>query len=223
MKRATAAALAALIGTLFASPAFCAWRGLAAGDFAVAPPPAPGSPENAADFATLLKLQADRSQKDCDLAMTQKIPDFHSLFDSSGLLSAPELAAVGPFMAEISRVTDRIAGVFKKEYMRPRPYNEDPRIQPCADKPGGSMSYPSGHATDAAVDACVLGQIFPDRAGRLAAYGKYLGDLRAIVGVHHPSDVVAGQDLGGQICSRLLQEGDFQSELSGVESSLPAR
>lgn len=223
MKNASLAALAVLISAVAAAPARAAWQSLPPTDFSVPPPPAPGSPENAADFTTLLQLQADRSQADCDMAAAQKAPDFHSLYDGSGLLSSSELSAVGPFMAEVTKLSDKVAGYYKKQYGRPRPYNEDSRVQPCADKPGGSTAYPSGHATDGALDACVLSQIFPDRAAKLAAYGKRVGDLRAIVGVHHPSDVVAGQNLAGQICSRLLQEGDFQSELSQVESSLPAR
>ena len=199
-----------------------AWKTIAASDFTMPPPPAPGSPESVSDLTTLLRLQTARTEQDCTFARTQDIPDFHSLYDGSGLLSKPELAAVGPLMAEISQFTDQVNGFFKIKHPRSRPYSEDQRIQPCVDKPGKS-SYPSAHAACAAVDACVLGRIFPDRAKSLAAYGKYLGDLRAIVGVHHPSDITAGQNLADQICSRLLQEDDFRAELLRVESSLPTR
>ena len=48
-------------------------------------------------------------------------------------------------------------------------------------------------------------------------YGKYLGDIRFIVGVHHPSDVAAGQKLGQDICKRLLRNADFKEEIEALK------
>ena len=92
-----------------------------------------------------------------------------------------------------------------------------PRLAP---KPGGATSYPSSHATEGAVDACVLGLIFPDRAAQLTGYGRYVGDLRVISGVHHPSDVAAGPELAAAICGRLVQESDFNAEVAKLRSAV---
>lgn len=219
--RLSAAFLAALV--FVSAPAVAAWIDIPATDFRLSPPPAPGSAASDLDYAALLQLQADRTPQDCAVAAGQKIPDFHSLYDGSGLLSKPELAAVAPFLDEASQYMSKVSGYFKKKFARPRPYDVDTRVQPCVEKPGGATSYPSTHAASGALDACVLGRIFPDRADALASYGKHLGDLRAIVGVHHPSDVSAGQSLADQVCARLLQEADFRAELTQVQASLPAR
>lgn len=146
------------------------------------------------------------------------VPDFKSLYTPSGILTSSEIATVQPFLDAVSKKVSGVAGVFKKEYSRPRPYNENDKIQPCADKPGGSTAYPSGHATEGAVDACVLGQIFPDRAQKLTDWGQYVGELRVIAGVHHPTDVAAGQALAASICSWLLEQGDFNAEVSKLRS-----
>jgi acid phosphatase (class A) len=204
-----------LLAALFApAPASAAWQSIAASDFEVPPPPAPGSAGDQQDFATLFSLQASRTPEQCSVAASMPIPDFKSLYAPSGLLTPAEMTAVQPFLDEVSGKVSAVAGVFKKEYSRPRPYNENKKIQPCADKPGGSTAYPSGHATEGAVDACVLGQIFPDRAQKLTDWGRYVGDLRVIAGVHHPTDVAAGQALAASICSWLVEQGDFNAEVS---------
>ena len=220
MKRTTAAVLASLVSAL-AAPAFCAWQDLPATDFTVAPPPAPRSAADVADFNQLMDMQNNtRTKADCALAQTMPSPDFESLFGGSGLLTPAQMTAVGPLLDRVTQLGSTISGDFKQEYHRPRPYNENSEIKPCADKPKGATSYPSTHATNAALDACVLGRLFPSEADQLASYGKHLGNLRAIVGVHHPTDVAAGQDLAGQICKELLAQDDFLAELAKVKASL---
>ena len=213
--------LATLLALLLASPALADWRAIPATDFTMAPPPAPGSPESDRDYAELLKLQAERKPEQCAAAAAELIPDFKSLFGTSGILSAPEAAAAGPLVDGASSLLSKITGVFKKKFARPRPYSVDARVQPCIEKPTGATSYPSTHAAAGVLDACLLGKLFPDRANILASHGRDAGELRLVAGVHHPSDVAAGQALGAQLCERLLKEPDFAAELSQVKASLP--
>jgi acid phosphatase (class A) len=187
----------------------------------MAAPPAPGSSESAKDYAELLKLQASRTPEECSVAAAQAAPDLQSLFAGSGILSAPELSASAAFIDSASTLLSKITGFFKKQYARPRPYDADPRVQPCIPKPGGATSYPSTHAAAGVLDACLLAKLFPQRARILGSYGLHVGELRAIAGVHHPSDVAAGQDLGARVCERLLKEPDFRAELARVQASLP--
>jgi acid phosphatase (class A) len=197
------------------------WTKVGSQEFSVADYPEEGSPEYKKDFVTLLRYQNERNDKDCRLALGQKYPKFGLLFGATAeLFSGQELGAVTPLMNKVTKVADRISEYFKHQYERPRPYNEDKRIKPCADKPTGSLAYPSSHAAIAALDACVLGELFPDRAAKIKAYGRYLGDLRAITGVHHPSDVKAGQELGQDICDYLLEDETFQDDLKAVKAGL---
>ncbi len=197
------------------------WQKIPATDFTMAPPPAPGSAESVADYATLLNLQASRTPEQCAAAAAELTPDFSSLFSGSGILSAAEMDATRPLIDSASAWLSKITGAFKKQYARPRPYDADPRVVPCITKPGGATSYPSTHAAAGAFDACLLGSLFPARANALASHGKIVGDLRVIAGVHHPSDVAAGQDLGARMCARLLKETDFLAELDAVRKTLP--
>ncbi|MBI5247450.1 MAG: phosphatase PAP2 family protein [Elusimicrobia bacterium] len=210
-----------LLALFLSVGATASWQDVPAKDFTMAPPPAAGTPEAAADYDSLLKLQAARKPDQCAIAGGQLAPDFSTLFGASGLLSKDETAAVKPFLDSALKLLNKISTVFKKSYGRPRPYDVDARVKPCIDKPGGATSYPSTHAAAGVFDACVLGRLFPARADKLAAQGQLVGDLRAIAGVHHPSDVAAGQLLGKQLCARLLTETDFAAELDQVKQSLP--
>lgn len=221
MNRLRAAALPILLVLSCAGPASASWKDIPSTDFALAAPPAPGSPESDRDFAELLKLQAGRKPEQCAAAAAQAMPDFQSLFGASGILSKEESSAVEAFVNAASKFLSKVSGYHKKKHARPRPYSVDPRIQPCIEKPAGATSYPSTHAAAGVLDACVLGRLFPERAGILASHGRDAGELRLIAGVHHPSDVAAGRDLGARVCARLLKEDDFLAELASVKSALP--
>ena len=206
------------LSCLLAAPVRAAWRDIAASDFDVPPPPAADSADYLQDFSTLLSLQGTRTPEQCALATEMKIPDFTSLYAPSELLTPREMQAVQPFLDEVSKKASAVTGVFKKKYARPRPYNENSDVKPCADKPSGATSYPISHAAEGVVDACVLGRIFPDRAAKLADWGRYVGELRVVSGVHHPSDVAAGQALAASICSWLLEQGDFNAEVANLRA-----
>lgn len=221
MNRASSAIRLSLLALFLAGPAAASWQDIPSTDFTMAAPPVPGSPDSDRDYEQLLKLQAERRPEQCAIAAAQAIPDFQSLFGASGILSKTEAEAVAPFVNTASKFLSKVSGYYKKLFARPRPYNVDARVLPCIEKPGGATSYPSTHAAAGVFDACILGRLFPDRVNILASHGRDAGDLRVITGVHHPSDVAAGQELGARICARLLKEGDFLAELARVKASLP--
>lgn len=210
-----------LLALLLAVPAAASWTDIPSTDFPMASPPAAGTPASDRDYEALLKLQAERKPEQCALAAAQAIPDFQSLFGASGILTKDETAAVAPFVDAASKFLSKVSGYYKKKFSRPRPYSVDARVQPCIEKPAGATSYPSTHAAAGVLDGCLLGRLFPDRAGILASHGRDAGELRLISGVHHPSDVEAGRDLGARVCERLLREPDFAASLAALKAALP--
>ena len=79
---------------------------------------------------------------------------------------------------------------------RPRPYEVWKTVRLIVVPPGGD-SFPSGHAGTSAVAAALINQEYPGWLGALAVlYAVAVGLSRVYVGVHYPSDVLAGWLLG---------------------------
>ena len=93
-----------------------------------------------------------------------------------------------------------MAGLLKLVYARPRP-NLVPHLVDVT-----STSFPSGHATDSAIVyltlATLIARTVPDQALRIYLIGVavlltlLIGVSRVYLGVHWPSDVVAGWTIG---------------------------
>ncbi len=87
------------------------------------------------------------------------------------------------------------AQVAKRPVKRPRPYEADAAARIVA-VPSGS-SWPSGHtAQSTAVAVAAIPHVPPRLRGVLAGYAGFVGVSRIYVGVHYPTDVVAGIGVG---------------------------
>lgn len=188
------------------------WESTPWTDFSMMDPPVAGSVEEQRDFDELYHYQNTRTAADCAEAKSQSTPHFKQLF--SDMFSAKETARVESLVGRAMKLADILAGDFKDEYTRPRPYQKDTSIQPCISMPKGPRAYPSAHAAIGSIGSCVLKEIFPSRAAEIEARGKRIGDLRVIGGVHHRTDIDAGYVLGQDICKALLADRDFMRELN---------
>lgn len=193
------------------------WSRIPSIEFEIEPPPAPGSLEEANEFLILHRYQLSRTQKDCELAKKQKHPTLESMYGpETKILSSHEVKKLEDLWDKVAQFTERVTSYHKSQYGRPRPYQTDDSLQPCIEKIASAKSYPSSHASMAMSTGCLLAKLYPKRKKNIETQAKYLGTLRVIVGVHHPSDVQAGQDLGNSICERLSTDESFLKDLKRV-------
>jgi acid phosphatase (class A) len=189
--------------------------------FTLAPPPAPGSAAEREDFRELLRLQKERSGEDCDAAGRQSaMTGLNLVGPRQGVLSKAEFDALGDTIGELLDTVGDAAAPFKKEYARVRPYEANPKIKPCIRLPGGQTSYPSAHAASGVVLGHFLKLVFPERAEEIEAMTWQIGQNRLVGGVHHPSDVEAGRELGEQIWEALETNSGFKRDLRGAKAAL---
>lgn len=107
-----------------------------------------------------------------------------------------ELKQKGLAVAESFLVTTLVATGLKHAINRPRPFETYPDIQKLS--AGGSSSFPSGHTSDAFSTATSLSLAFPKWyvIAPSYTYAALVGYSRMHLGVHYPSDVLAGAIVG---------------------------
>jgi membrane-associated phospholipid phosphatase len=102
----------------------------------------------------------------------------------------------GLYIAESVAVSTFITLGMKYTFKRPRPFKADPLILQAST--GGSPSFPSGHTSEAFAAATSLTLAYPKWFVALPAYAwaGTVGYSRMYLGVHYPSDVLAGALVG---------------------------
>jgi undecaprenyl-diphosphatase len=86
----------------------------------------------------------------------------------------------------------------KGKTLRPRPFNVYPAII-CVGKTLDQFSFPSGHTLHAVSFSIVALSYYPELFWLLVPFATLVALSRPILGLHYPSDVVAGAALGAVI------------------------
>ena len=88
--------------------------------------------------------------------------------------------------------------LLKRGTLRPRPYEVHAHIAAGA-APLDRFSFPSGHALHAVAFTLVAAQHYPRLAVLLAPFTLLVAVSRVVLGLHYPSDVLAGALLGALV------------------------
>lgn len=86
----------------------------------------------------------------------------------------------------------------KGKTLRPRPFNVYPAIK-CVGKTLDQFSFPSGHTMHAVAFSIVAASWYPALLWLVAPFAVLVALSRPILGLHYPSDVLAGAALGAAI------------------------
>jgi undecaprenyl-diphosphatase len=86
----------------------------------------------------------------------------------------------------------------KGKTLRPRPFNVYPAIV-CVGKTLDQFSFPSGHTLHAAAFSIVVLAYYPGLFWLVVPFAGLVALSRPILGLHYPSDVLAGAALGAAI------------------------
>jgi membrane-associated phospholipid phosphatase len=116
---------------------------------------------------------------------------------------------------------------------RPRPLQLCPWLMPPIPVPGHA-SYPSGHATQAALLSGLLGKVMKAQvtqqlpqtpsgtASLLDKLAERVARNREVLGLHYPSDSAAGKSLASQVLNQvLLKSGEINQVIAGAGAEWP--
>ncbi|MFP4648086.1 MAG: phosphatase PAP2 family protein [Halorhodospira sp.] len=108
-----------------------------------------------------------------------------------GLPAAPAVAQ----MAATGTIATGLYALLKRQTRRVRPYEADPALIP-ATPALDRYSFPSGHTLHAVAFTTQAIAHYPALAPWLIPVATLIGASRVVLGLHYPSDVLAGALLG---------------------------
>ena len=191
----------------------------------IPPPPAPGTPEFAADEAVYRKLNALQDTMRWQLAASDanlKFPVAANAFSCA--VGIEVTAATTPQLYELLQrvVVDAGQSTYKakEKYNRERPFEitGDPICVPADEQLlRGNASYPSGHASLGYVWGEVFAELLPERAAAARARAYEFGESRVVCRVHYQSDVDAGRTVGQAVFERLHQDPEFVADMAAAK------
>jgi len=121
------------------------------------------------------------------------------------LLAAYGTAAIAPVL---HMVAAGLAGTIlyrwlKAKTLRPRPYQVNQAIS-CNARPLDQFSFPSGHTLHAFAFTTIAIAYYPQLAFLLIPFACMVALSRVVLGLHYPSDVLAGAAIGAAIAGLSL-------------------
>ena len=176
---------------------------------AVGLPPKPHTTAAELDLAILLWLQKHRTPDQIVkswLLLDRNIVQFDRALGIDMTKSTP---AVVQGLTSFLKLVDGAKDTIKDRVKRPRPYVSHPEIHVCL-PPESGWSFPSGHSAFFRSAAVLLADLVPERRERLLAVGLLGGTNRTMCGLHYPSDVEAGQQLGEAAALQILNSPQWQ-------------
>ena len=185
-----------------------------AGDY-----PRPGSDGAKADLAILLWLQRTRTADDVRRAESEVAPDLALFAQVTGRsLDAARFPLTRALCAEAQEAVRQENGRLKGHFARPRPYATWPEVHPAV-RLEPSFAYPSGHSGWGVASAGVLALLEPGRRQAILERGLLVGFDRVLAGVHHPSDVEAGQRVALAVTGAWLAAPEHRRRLEAARAA----
>jgi acid phosphatase (class A) len=185
----------------------------------LAPPPAPGSEEEAADLQMCRDVVKARTSAETARAMEDMKLNIFNFAPAIGPIFQPgKLPKTEALLAKIRSEIRESIDTPKNYWKRRRPYQMDASL--AFGKAESSFSYPSGHSAVGTVQALVLAELFPDRREAILALGRQIGWDRVLTGYHFLTDVRAGRVLGQAIVREMMANTAFQHDLAEAKAEI---
>lgn len=185
-------------------------------------PPAAESAATRRELDELLEIQRTRTPQQVAAARADRKTRIDRFYAALGLDAEhppklPKLEKLAQRVEDDVRIQVRGA---KDHFRRLRPYEIEPRLEPCIDNVRGDLSYPSGHAAYAWSMAGLLLIMVPEKGDALRQRAEEFARQRMVCGVHFPGDLEAGRRAAAKLLDDMMQVPEFREELREATAEL---
>lgn len=188
----------------------------------LAPPPTPGSRIGKWELEGLHRIEATRTPAEFARAKHDDETKDVSIFaDAMGPgFDMTKLPATKALIDLVRAEEQAAAGRAKEHFRRSRPWIVDPSLRVCSSDDGPQSSYPSGHTTMGYAMAEILARLAPRKAPAILARAADYAENRLVCGMHFPTDIAAGEELGTVVAERLMQQPAFLQRMALAQAEL---
>lgn len=189
-----------------------------------AAPTAPDSAQTRTELAELLELQRTRTPAEVAAAQADRRKDVARFYAALGVDTGhpPKLPQLESLIDDVEHDIGPYVRAAKNKFRRLRPYEIEPKLEPCIGDVKGDVSYPSGHATYGYVLAGLLSQLVPERQPILERRADEFARQRMVCGVHFRSDLEAGRKAAQWLASHLEDEPAYVRDANAAMRELRA-
>ena len=193
-----------------------------AAQFAV--PPAADSADTRIELDELLELQRARTPEQVAAAQADRKKDVAGFFVALGLdpAHAPALPKLQKFTDTAEADIGPYVRAAKDRFRRLRPYEIEPKLEPCIGDVAGDLSYPSGHATYGYLMGFLLSEMVPERRDVLMHRAAEFARQRMVCGVHFRSDIEAGERGAHLLFDEMHASPEFLRDAADASEELRA-
>ncbi|MFN0010501.1 MAG: acid phosphatase [Phycisphaerales bacterium] len=185
-------------------------------------PPANDSPITRAEIELVLTLQREATPAAVARATSEERLTSAIFAEVLGPnFNDKALPRTAAFLKAAAADAGPLTNAAKDHFKRPRPPSIDRRVNPH-EEPHASFGYPSGHSTGAMLWATLLAEMLPEKRNELRARAAAAGYSRIVLGVHFPSDVVAGLASGEAIGRAIIAAPRAKAALEDARQELRA-
>jgi acid phosphatase (class A) len=187
----------------------------------LAPPPLPGSAEQAADMAEVQAVYHAATSNEIAAAYSERKFDIFNFTPAIGdFFTSGKFPKTEAFFHHVQTDAETVTDAAKNFYKRPRPFVTDPSL--ANGKLEKSFSYPSGHSTESMTLALVLADLFPDKHDAIIAKARSIGWHRVQTARHYPTDIYAGRVLAQAIVKQMKKSDAFQKDFEEAKAEIAA-
>ena len=178
------------------------------------PPPSSDSMQVQIELDTIKRIMAKLTNDQKELArkdaLTQNVSFFSDTLTGFDIEKLPKTKFL---FDSVKYNASYFSNMFKNNFMKKRPYQEDQEIKVCVSPQPSSLNrtYPSGHTTMGYAMGLILAELIPEKSKEIMLRTRLYGENRVNCGAHYPSDVAAGQVLGTLVAFELLKNNEFKA------------